>query len=174
MSKAAGRHHHWSAGSGTNRLAINQIQQQGLVDEATVDSFLAGREVPIVEGRHCTFLFRGEADEVYLAQRIVGLPSRMPMRRVASTALWYVVLKVPERSRINYQIEVIRGEHVERFNDPLNPRLSHSPFGAISVCFSFGYTDPEWTFPDVDAPPGELIELVVESGALERECRVTL
>jgi enterochelin esterase-like enzyme len=174
VNKAAGRHHHWSAGSGTNRLAINQLQQQGWVDEAMVDDFLAGREVPIVEGRHCTFLFRGEADEVYLAQRIVGLPSRMPMRRVAATTLWYVVLKVPERSRINYQIEVKRREHVERFNDPLNPKLSHSPFGAISVCFSFGYTNPEWTFPDSDAPAGELTEFVVESRALGRECRVTL
>ena len=179
MSNAAGptspswRSHHWSAGSGTSRLAINQFQQ-GFVDEAAVDHFLAGREVPTVEGRHCTFLFRGEADEVYLAQRILGLPSRLPMRRVAATTLWYVVLKVPQRSRINYQIEVRRGEHVERFNDPLNPKLSHSPFGAISVCFTFGYITPEWTAPDPDAPPGELTELLVESRALQRGCQVTL
>jgi enterochelin esterase-like enzyme len=167
------RSHQWSAGSGTSRLAINQLQQ-GAVGEAALDDFLAGREVPIVEGRHCTFLFRGEADEVYLAQRIVGLPGRLPMRRAAGTTLWYVVLKVPKSSRINYQIEVVRGEHVERFNDPLNPKLSHSPFGAISVCFSFGYADPEWTFPDPDAPPGELTERVVESRALQRDCPVTL
>jgi len=144
------------------------------VDETTVDQFLAGREVPIVEGRHCTFLFRGEAEEVYLAQRIVGLPSRLPMRRIAGTSLWYVVLKVPKSSRINYQIEVVRPEHVERFNDPLNPKLSHSPFGAISVCFSLGYTDPEWTFPDPNASRGELTDLVVQSRALERDCQVTL
>ena len=174
MSKALGGHQHWSAGGGTSRLAINQLQQQGWVDETTVDQFLAGREVPVVEGRHCTFLFRGEAEEVYLAQRIVGLPSRLPMRRVAGTSLWYVVLKVPKSSRINYQIEVVRPEQVERFNDPLNAKLSHSPFGAISVCFSLGYTDPEWTFPDPDAPPGELIDLVVQSRALKRDCQVTL
>jgi enterochelin esterase-like enzyme len=174
VSKAApGRPQHWSAGSGTTRLAINQLQQ-GAVDEAVLDAFLAGREVPIVEGRHCTFLFRGEADEVYLAQQIVGLPSRLPLRRVTGTTLWYVVLKVPKSSRINYQIEVVRGEHVERFNDPLNPKLSHSPFGAISVCFSFGYADPEWTFPDPHAPPGELTEGVVQSRALQRDCPVTL
>ena len=179
VSNAAGppspswRSHHWSAGSGTSRLAINQFQQ-GYVDEAAVDHFLAGRDVPIVEGRHCTFLYRGEADEAYLAQRILGLPSRLPMRRVAATRLWYVVLKVPQRSRINYQIEVRRGEHVERFNDPLNPKLSHSPFGAISVCFTFGYITPEWTAPDPDAPPGELTELLVESHALQRDCQVTL
>ena len=173
-SSPLGRSHHWSAGSGTSRLAINQLQQQGLVDESKVDGFLAGREIPIVEGRHCTFLFRGEADEVYLAQRILGLPSRLPMRRVDATTLWYVVLKVPQRSRINYQIEVKRGEHVERFNDPLNPKLSHSPFGAISVCFTFGYITPEWTAPDPDAPQGELTELLVESRALQRDCAVTL
>jgi enterochelin esterase-like enzyme len=174
VSKALGGHQHWSAGGGTSRLAINQLQQHGWVDETTVDQFLAGREVPIVEGRHCTFLFRGEAEEVYLAQRIVGLPSRLPMRRIAGTSLWYVVLKVPKSSRINYQLEVVRPEHVERFNDPLNPKLSHSPFGAISVCFSLGYTDPEWTFPDPNASPGELTDLVVPSRALERDCQVTL
>ena len=173
MSSAPGRHHQWSAGSGTSRLAVNQLQQ-GFVDEAAVGRFLAGREVPIVEGRHCTFLFWGEADEVHLAQRILGLPNRLPMRRVAATPLWYVVLKVPEGSRINYQIEVRRGDHVERFNDPLNPKFSHSPFGAISVCFSSQYTDPEWTFPDPDAAPGELTEFLVESPALQRDCQVTL
>ena len=96
------------------------------------------------------------------------------MRRVAATTLWHVVLKVPQGSRINYQIEVRRGEHVERFNDPLNPKHSHSPFGAISVCFTFGYTTPEWTAPDSDAAPGELTELLVKSHALQRDCRVTL
>jgi enterochelin esterase-like enzyme len=173
VSNAAPGRHQWSTGSGVNRLAINQLQQ-GFVDEAVVDRFLAGREVPLVEGRHCTFLFRGAADEVYLAQRILGLPSRLPMRRVAATTLWYAVLKVPQESRINYQIEVRRGEHVERFNDPLNPKHSHSPFGAISVCFTFGYTTPEWTAPDPEAAPGELTELLVESNALQRDCRVTL
>jgi enterochelin esterase-like enzyme len=173
VSNAAPGHHQWSAGSGTSRLAINQLQQ-GFVNEAAVDRFLAGREVPIVEGRHCTFIFRGEADEVYLAQRILGLPSRLPMRRIAATTLWYVVLEVPQGSRINYQIEVRRGEHVERVNDPLNSKQSHSPFGAISVCFTFGYLTPEWTAPDPDAAPGELTELLVQSPALQRDCRVTL
>ena len=129
---------------------------------------------PIVERRHCTFLFRGEADEVHLAQRILGLPSRLPMRRIGETTLWYLVLEVPEGSRINYQIEVRRGDHVERFNDPLNPKLSHSPFGALSVCFASGYVTPEWTFPDDNAAPGELTDLVVPSRALQRDCPVTI
>ena len=139
-----------------------------------MDRFLATHEVPIVEGRHCTFLFRGEADEVHLAQRILGLPSRLPMRRIGGTTLWYLVLEVPDGSRINYQIEVRRDHHVERFNDPLNPKLSHSPFGASSVCFASGYITPEWTFPDDNAAPGELTELVVHSRAMQRDCPVTM
>lgn len=174
MSSAPPRRQSWSAGSGISRLAINQFQQQGPLDETAVDRFLATREVPIVEGRHCTFLFRGEADEVHLVQRILGLPSRLPMRRIAATTLWYIALKVPDGSRINYQLEVRRGQDVERFNDPLNPKHSHSPFGAISVCFARGYTTPEWTFPDGNAPPGELTELVVDSRAMQRDCLVTM
>jgi enterochelin esterase-like enzyme len=174
VSGAVGRPQHWSAGSGIGRLAINQLQQRETVDEAAVDQFLSGHEVPIVEGRHATFLFRGEADDVFLAQRILGLPSRLPMRRVASTTLWYIVLKVPEGSRINYQIEVRRGDDIERFNDPLNPKLSHSPMGASSVCFAHGYTTPEWTFADPSVKPGELTDLVVESRALERDCPITI
>ena len=174
MSTAPPRRQNWSAGTGTGRLAINHFQQQDLVDEAAVDGFLASHDVPIVDGRHCTFLFRGEADEVHLAQRILGLPNRLPMRRIAATTLWYIVLEVPEGSRINYQMEVRRGEHVERFNDPLNPKHSHSPFGAISVCFAHGYITPEWTFPDDSTPPGELFDITLDSRALQRDCPVTI
>jgi len=174
VSSAPPRLQTWSAGSGSSRLAVNQFQQQALLDEEAVGRFLATHEVPIVEGRHCTFLFRGEADEVHLAQRILGLPGRLPMRPIGGTPLWYIVLEVPDGSRINYQIEVRRGDHVERFNDPLNPKLSHSPFGSTSVCFASGYTTPEWTFPDDNAAPGELTELVVDSRAMERDCPVTM
>jgi enterochelin esterase-like enzyme len=174
VSSAPPRRQTWSAGSGSRRLAVNQLRQQDLLDEEAVDRFLASHEVPIVEGRHCTFLFRGQADEVHLAQRILGLPDRLPMRPIGGTTLWYLVLEVPDGSRINYQIEVRRGDHVERFNDPLNPKQSHSPFGAISVCFASGYVTPEWTFPDDNAAPGELTELVVDSRALQRDCSVTM
>ncbi len=174
MSGRFGRSQYWSAGSGDSRLAINQLQQQDTVDEAAVDRFLTQHEVPIVEGRQVTFLFRGKADEVHLSQRILGLPSRLAMQRLPGTTLWYIVLKVPEGSRINYQIEVRRGDDLDRFNDPLNPKLSHSPFGTSSVCFAYGYTTPEWTFPDPSAAPGELIDLVVESPALGRDCPITV
>ena len=51
MSGRFGGSQYWSAGSGDSRLAINQLQQQGTIDEAAVDRFLGQHEVPIVEGR---------------------------------------------------------------------------------------------------------------------------
>ena len=156
------------------RLAINRLKAARTPDPAAIDRFLDGREVPIVEDAHCTFLWRGEADEAWVCQRIIGLPDRIGMRRVRGTDLWYLVLELPSGSRVEYQIEIRRGEHHERFNDPLNPRLSHSPVGSSSVCFGAGYETPDWVLPDPDARPGELRELVVPSRALRRDAHVTL
>jgi enterochelin esterase-like enzyme len=155
------------------RLAINRLKDRK-PDGAAIDRFLARHEVPIVEESRCTFLWRGEADEVHLVQRIVGLPDRLPLRRMWGTDLWYVVLELPDRSRVNYQIEVRRGDHYERGNDPLSPKVSYSPVGTSSVCFAHGYITPDWTMPDPDARPGELTEIVVPSRALRRDCPVTL
>ena len=106
------------------RLAINRLKAAKPLDGAAVDRFLDGREAPIVEGSRCTFLWRGEADEAWVCQRIVGLPDRIPMRRLRGTDLWWVVLELPEGSRVEYQLEVTRGTWTERINDPLNPHLS--------------------------------------------------
>ena len=130
--------------------------------------------MPIVEGARCTFLFRGEADEVLLVHRIFGLPGRIPLRRVAGTDLWYLVLELPDRSRVEYQLEVNRDGRHERINDPLNPHLAHSPLGSSSVCFAHGYEVPEWTRPDPDARHGSLVEFAVPSRALRRDTKVTL
>src|SRR4051794_2057618 len=156
------------------KLAINRLRERKELDAAAVDRFLARHEVPIVEGARCTFLHRGEADEVLLVQRVVGLPEQLPMRRVRGTDLWYLVLELPEGSRVNYQLEVRRGDHVETGNDPLNPKVSYSPVGTSSVCFGHGYASPEWTEPDTTARQGELVELVVPSRAMKRDCAVTL
>ena len=156
------------------KLAINRLKDRKPLDPATVDRFLARNEVPIVEGARCTFLYRGDADEVLLVQRVVGLPEQIPMRKLRGTDLWYLVLELPEGSRVNYQLEVRRGEQVERFNDPLNPKLSYSPMGTSSVCFGHGYQTPEWTEPDPMARQGTLEEIVMPSRALRRDCPVTL
>ncbi|HEV2451380.1 MAG TPA: alpha/beta hydrolase-fold protein [Streptosporangiaceae bacterium] len=156
------------------KLAINRLLDRRPLQPVTIDRFLARHEVPIVEGDRCTFLYRGEADEVFVAHRTFGLPDHLPLRRLRGTDLWYAVLELPDGSRIEYQIEVVRGDHRERMNDPLNPRLAHSPVGSSSVCSVRGYEIPDWIHPDPDARPGALTDLVVPSRALRRDCRVTL
>jgi enterochelin esterase family protein len=158
----------------SRKLAINRLRDRKPLDSGTVDRFLARHQVPIVEGARCTFLYRGEADEVFLVHRIVGLPDHMPLRRLHGTDLWYVVLELPEGSRVEYQLEVARGGQRERINDPLNPRLARSPVGDSSVCYAHGYVVPDWVVPDPEARPGSLVDMVVPSRALRRDARVTL
>jgi enterochelin esterase-like enzyme len=156
------------------KLAINRLRERGPVEPAAVDRFLARHEVPIVEGDRCTFLYRGAADEVHLVHQIFGLPGRIPLRRVSGTDLWYLVLELPDHSRVEYQLEVSAGGHSERVNDPLNPYLAHSPLGSSSVCFARGYEVPEWAQPDPESRPGSLAELAVPSRALRRAAKVTV
>ena len=158
----------------SRKLAITRLRERRPRDPAVIDRFLARQAVPIVEGARCKFLYRGEADEVRLVHRTVGLPDPIALRRLRGTDLWYVVIELPEGSRFEYQLEVTRGGQRERGNDPLNPLLSHSPVGSSSVCYAHGYEVPEWTRPDPDARPGSLIDLVVPSRALRRDCPVTV
>jgi len=88
--------------------------------------------------------------------------------------LWYVVLELPDGSRFEYQLERAYGERRERINDPMNRRLAHSPLGSSSVCYARGYHVPAWTVPNPESRPGSLVDLVVPSRALRRDCPVTV
>ena len=83
----------------SRKLAINRLRERRPRDPAVIDRFLARQAVPIVEGARCTFLYRGEADEVRLVHRTVGLPDPIALRRLRGTDLWYVVIELPEGSR---------------------------------------------------------------------------
>jgi len=164
-----------AGGPGVRRkLAINRLRDRRPVDTGAVDRFLARHQVPIVEGARCTFLYRGEADEVFLIHRIFGLADHLPLRRLHGTDLWSVVLELPDGSRVEYQLEVVRDGHRMRINDPLNPNLAHSPMGSSSVCYAHGHSVPGWALFDPDARPGSLADIVVPSRALRRDCPVTL
>jgi len=117
---------------------------------------------------------REGVDAVSLRHRVVGLVDPLPLRRLAGTDLWYVVVEIPPDSRVEYQFESRRGDQYERFNDPANPRQARGPFGSSSICHSSGYATPEWAVHDPDARPGELLELRIPSTAQRRENRVTL
>ena len=149
------------------KLAINELRARA-VDEELVSTFVAEREVPIVEGPKCTFLYRGEADGVAVRHRIVNQPQHVPMKRLEGTSLWWATIELPAASRVEYQIEVRVGAAVKTFNDPLNPHVAHSPLGSSSVCQAAGYEVPEWVFPQADARPGDLVDLVLPSKTLRR------
>nr|BFE74377.1 hypothetical protein GCM10020092_076780 [Actinoplanes digitatis] len=108
-------------------LAINRLRRQTDVDGTTVDRFLARHGAPVSEGRFCTFLYRGEADTVRLAQRIIDLPDRLPMHRLPGTDLWYVIVEMPTDSRVEYQIEVGRARPDRVSQRPAQPQAGAQP-----------------------------------------------
>ena len=150
------------------KLAINELRQRANLDEDAVTAFLHEQEVPIVEGSRCTFLYRGQVDAVAVQHRIVNQPQHVPMRRVEGTSLWYVTIELPAHSRVEYQLEVRAGDAVQTINDPLNPRLAHSPIGSSSVCQAAGYEVPPWSLPQPETRPGELVDFPLASKALRR------
>ncbi len=129
------------------------------------DGWCQGRSIPIVEGKNATFVWRGEADEVRLRHFIFGLETSQPLTRIEGTNIWYLDIEIPPHSRVEYKLEVRRGEHNEWIRDPLNPHLARDPFGANSVLQGEGYSIPEWTRPDPKSRPGTLEPLAMRSQA---------
>ena len=135
---------------------------------AAIDRFLAAHAVPLVTPEGVTFLYRGEADAVYLRMFIAGLPAAQPLERVTGTDLWVLTLSLPAGSRFEYKLEIKRAAASEWILDPLNPLQASDPFGANSVCQGHGYVPPEWTLPDDGARTGSFDGLELESRHLGR------
>jgi enterochelin esterase-like enzyme len=134
------------------------------ISGADIDAWMKGRTFPLVEGKHATFIWRGEADEVKLRHFIFGLETAQPLQRLEHTNLWYLDVEIPPRSRIEYKLEIRRGENNKWIRDPLNPHLARDPFGANSVLQGAGYEIPEWTREDpVMTRPGTLEPLSIHS-----------
>ncbi len=153
-------------------LAIHEFERGGRREDEAVDAFLAAHPCPIVEGRSVTFVYRGEADAVFLEHWIYGLPSRQPFTRIAKTSLWYRVIDLPARSRVEYKLAVVEGGGERLIEDPLNPLRAHDPFGTNSVCHGLGYETPGFALPDPEARPGDLEEVRVDSAAFSGTRRV--
>jgi enterochelin esterase family protein len=132
---------------------------KGKHDKDAVDAFMRKNTFPIVEGSSITFVYRGGADAVNLKHWVYGLPSSQPLQKLETTDLWHLTFELPEKSRIEYKLEVVRGDKGEWIEDPLNPNHARDPFGANSVAHGTGYEVPEWIEPDPDARPGRLDEL---------------
>ncbi len=160
--------------SAEHRLAIRRLEEEVAHDSGAVDRFLASHAFPLVEGTSATFVWRGQADAVHLRHFVFGLPAVQPFSRLEGTDLWFHVLELPPRSRVEYKIEVVRDKAGEWIEDPRNPLKARDPFGANSVCQGLGYAVPEWTRHDPEAREGSLEDHVFPSLALGRDARVTL
>ena len=147
--------------------AAAELLAHGPPSSEAIDAFLTNHEFPIVEGRHCTFVFRGEADEVRLRHWIYGLETARPFVRVPDTDLWLHVMEIPPGSRVEYKLEVTSGRDTRLIEDPLNDQRAHDPFGANSVASGEGYVRPEWTFPDPEAPQGSVENRIFRSESLD-------
>ena len=148
------------------RLAIHELLAASPPSPEAIQGFVAAHRFPLVEGSSVTFVYVGQADEVRLRHWIFGLPASRPLERVEGTDLWYFIAELPPGSRVEYKLEIVRGEDRTWILDPLNPFTARDPFGANSVCQAAGYEAPEWAREDPDARPGRLEEVHVRSRAL--------
>ena len=152
------------------KLAIHQLLEStpdgAAIDAAKIEAWLAGKRFPHVEGPSATFIWRGEADRVDLRHFIFGLESAQPLTRIPETDLWYLVLEIPPRSRVEYKLQIHWGNDSRWIEDPLNPQRARDPFGANSVLATEGYEVPEWTREDPVARKGTLEPFAFDSKAL--------
>jgi enterochelin esterase family protein len=152
--------------------AIRRLLAERPLDRSAVDAFLASHRFPLVEGASCTFVWRGEADAVALKHWIFGLPQTQAFARLAGTDLWYLVIDLPARSRIEYKLEIAFHGDRRWIEDPLNPMRARDPFGANSVAYGDGYVVPEWVLPHPETRPGTLDWTSRPSAALGRDVSI--
>ncbi|MEE4175767.1 MAG: alpha/beta hydrolase-fold protein [Xanthomonadales bacterium] len=144
---------------------LRKLLRKRALDDAAVDAFLAAHRFPLVDEESVTFVYRGEADAIYLHIWISGLDTAQPFQALGKAGLWAATIDLPKGSRIEYKLEVERNGQRELIVDPLNPVLAHDPFGANSVCQGWGYERPDWTLENKESRRGRLETLPVRSRA---------
>ena len=140
--------------------------RDGKPDQGAVDAFMAEHSFPLIEGDVATFVWQGHADAVNMRHWVFGLESAQPLERIEDTNLWFRVMEIPPKSRVEYKLEIINGDHHQWIEDPLNPHRARDPFGANSVLAGAGYEVPEWTHEDPLARKGHLEPFEFRSRAL--------
>jgi enterochelin esterase family protein len=75
-----------------------------------------------------------------------------------------VTVRLPDQSRVEYELAVTVGGHTSGHLDPFNPERASNPFGMNSVAFGPGYRTPWWAAP-AEANGGELRRGFVDSKA---------
>ena len=152
---------------------VERLQADGELPAKAIEDLIE-RGSPLVEEGTCTFFYRGPAASVELVHWGVGLPTDLGFTPLPDTELWYLVLRLPGGSRVEYKLQVSEPGGHRMIEDPLNPLRANNPFGANSVCLAAGYETPWWADHDARAPEGTLKDLVLDSGALGRSASTTV
>jgi enterochelin esterase family protein len=143
--------------------ALRKLFRKGAPTRAEIDTFIAGAEFPLVDGSDITFVYRGNAEAIFLRCWISGLDTAQPFQELQDTDLWATTIELPPGSRIEYKLEVLANGGRHLIIDPLNKVIAHDPFGANSVCQAAGYQRPGWTLHDPDARTGSVAVERIES-----------
>jgi enterochelin esterase family protein len=139
-----------------------------------VERLLEAGPVPLVEPESCTFFYRGDADAVALQNFGVGLQPDLSFTRVDGSDLWYLVLDLQPRTRLEYKLDVTGRDGRSLVEDTFNPLVARNPYGANSVCLASGYQEPAWATYDPSAPEGVLKDHSLWSEAFGRPASTTL
>jgi enterochelin esterase-like enzyme len=142
---------------------VQELHWRARTEPAWLETLLSKTVFPVVKGTSVTFVWRGQADQVFLRHWIFGLDSSQAFSRVEGTDLWVLGMELPAGSRVEYKLEIVQGPMHRLVQDPLNPNRAHDPFGSNSVVHADGYAVPEWTLPDPYARRGSIEQLVMSS-----------
>ena len=75
---------------------LERLERMAAARAASLDGFVGGNRFPLVERDAVTFVFRGEADAVYLRHFMHGETDGLPFERLDGTDLWHLRLPVPK------------------------------------------------------------------------------
>lgn len=155
---------------------IQSLYRDGAPDPEAVNNFVDQNQFPLIEPGRVTFVYRGQAEEVYLRRWISGLSTAQPLEPLEGSDLWALTMELPEKSRFEYKFEVVANGARQLVLDDLNGVLAHDPFGANSVCQGHGYERPGWTLHDPEARSGTLATLKFASSSFQdtRELEIYL
>lgn len=152
--------------------ALRKLFRKGPPSPSEIDAFIDETTFPLVDERDITFVYRGDAEAIYLRCWISGLDTAQPFQPLTGTNLWAATIDLPKGSRIEYKFEVIVNGNRQLILDPLNDVMAHDPFGANSVCQGYGYVRPAWSYHHPESREGVIESRQVDSASFKESRNV--
>jgi len=137
-------------------------------DPVALDSLWAelglAEQIPFRIADRAVFLYRGEADSVFVAGDHTGWQAHQgsALTRLDGTDLWLRIDTFPEAARIDYKL-VVDSEYIL---DPANPTRQVSGFGPNSALVMPGWTRAPETIRQPNIPAGTITTHEISSPVL--------